>query len=394
MQQGLQQLLKSYLKETKEEIIQLRRVIHQNPEPSFKEYETADLLYSKLKAINGLAVSRPTPTSILAVLKGSQEGKTLAIRSDLDALKLEEQNDLPYKSRNPGYMHACGHDGHTAMLVGAAKILTRLKKSIKGEIRFIFQHAEEKHPGGARELTAWGILQGVDMIIAGHLWVPLETGTLGLKEGPLMAAPDNFKIIITGRGGHAAMPQETIDPILVSAQVITGLQCLVSRQVNPLQPLVLSVTGIEGGTAYNIIPEKVELKGTARTYDSSLRENVPVMMEKIIEGVCTTYGATYSFRYEKGYDPVINDKDMADKLSRSFREIIGVNSVRQVVPVMGGEDFSEYLKKVPGVLFFIGAGNQKKGISFPHHHPCFNIDEDSLEIGTEALVQAAFALLD
>lgn len=388
------QQIKSYLNETKEEIIRLRRVIHQNPEPSFEEYKTADLICTELNLIDGLTVSRPTATSVLAVLKGSRQGKTLAVRSDLDALRLEERNEIPYKSKNPGYMHACGHDGHAAMLVGAAKILSRFKDRIKGEIRFIFQHAEEKHPGGARELTALGILQGVDMIIAGHLWVTLETGTLGLKEGPVMAAPDNFDIIITGRGGHAGMPQDTIDPVLVSAQVITALQSLASRQVNPLQPLVLSVTGIEGRSAYNIIPEKVELKGTVRTLDSSLRENVPVMMEKIIEGICSAYGASYSFLYEKGYEPVINDKDMVAKLTRLFRETMGVNSVKEIAPVMVGEDFSEYLKKVPGVLIFIGAGNKEKGISYPHHHPYFNIDENALEIGTEALVQAAFTLLD
>ncbi len=387
-------LIQNYLAELKDETISLRRTIHQNPEPSFREHNTADLIYSNLNEILGITVSRPTPTSVLGVLKGSFPGKTLALRSDMDALNLSEKNDISYKSKNEGIMHACGHDGHIAMMVSAAKILAQFQDIIKGEIRFVFQHAEEQHPGGARDLVKQGILEDVDLILAGHLWVALETGKFGLTSGPLMAAPDNFSISIIGKGGHAAMPQEVVDPILISAYVITSLQSVVSRNTNPLKPIVLSVTCIQGGSANNIIPERVELKGTVRTFDPEMRQLIPNMMENIIKGICIAHGANYAFDYENGYDPVINDQDIIEKLRKVLGEALGENAIERLDPVMGGEDFSEYLKIVPGALFFIGAGNKEKEITNPHHHPCFNIDETALANGTEALVLSSLGLLD
>lgn len=394
MDSYLSQIIKDSIYEFKEELILLRRQIHRNPELSFEEYNTADLIYSKLMSNSNITVTRPTPTSVLGILKGKSSGKTIALRSDIDALNLTEKNDLYYKSARDGVMHACGHDGHVAMLLVTAKILSRLEDRINGEIRFIFQHAEEKHPGGARDLVAKGLLDGVDLIIAGHLWVALETGKLGLSPGPLMAAPDNFQITIIGKGGHAAIPQEVVDPILVSAQVISALQSIVSRKNNPLKPLVLSVTSIQGGSANNIIPESVDLKGTVRTFDPAVRKEVPDMMEKIINGICLAYGADYSFSYEQGYDPVINDPLIIGRLTEVLGSTLGQDSIVEVAPVMGGEDFSEYLKFIPGAMFFIGAGNREKGIINPHHHPCFNIDEDALLNGTEALVWSALGLLE
>ncbi len=394
MRNNLTNLIYSYTAELKDEMISLRRTIHQNPEPSFQEYNTANLIYSTLIDIPGIAVSRPTPTSVLGILKGNFPGKTLALRSDMDALNLFERNEISYKSKNEGVMHACGHDGHIAMLVSAAKILSRFQDTIKGDIRFIFQHAEEQHPGGARDLVRQGILDGVDLIIAAHLWVALETGKVGLTSGPLMAAPDNFNISIIGKGGHAAMPQEVVDPILISAHVITSLQSVVSRNTDPLKPVVMSVTFIQGGSANNIIPESVELRGTVRTFDPEIRKIIPNMMENIIKGVCMAHGAKYSFNYEKGYDPVINNDVIIRKLTEVFGNALGDCSIKRLDPVMGGEDFSEYLKVLPGALFFIGAGNKEQGITNPHHHPCFNIDETALVNGTEALVLSALGLLD
>lgn len=394
MEQGLTSFVKNFIDELRDELISLRRTIHQNPEVSFMEHNTANLVFNILNEIPGITVSRPTPTSVIGVLKGGLPGKTLALRSDMDALNLLEKNEISYKSINEGVMHACGHDGHIAMLVGAAKTLSRLQQQIKGEIHFVFQHAEEKHPGGARDLVAQKILVGVDMIIAGHLWVALETGKLGLSAGPLMAAPDNFTITIIGKGGHAAMPHQVVDPILISSHVITSLQSIVSRNSDPLKPLVLSVTYIQGGSANNIIPQSVELRGTVRTFDPEIRNIVPDMMEKIINGVCMAHGAKYCFDYERGYDPVINDGLLIQKLTDVLTEVIGADSIEKVNPVMGGEDFSEYLKVIPGAMLFIGAGNSEKGIINPHHHPCFNIDENALFNGTEALVWSALGLLD
>lgn len=376
------------------EVITLRRMIHQNPEISFEEYHTSDLVFNILKDIAGITVSRPTSTSVYAVLKGHRPGKTVAVRSDLDALELQEEADIPYKSLNPGVMHACGHDGHTAILVGVVKVLAALRAELQGEVHFIFQHAEEKHPGGAKDLVKAGLLQPVDMIISAHLWAALETGKIGLTAGPLMAAPDNFKIVIKGQGGHAAMPHEAIDPIVVSAHVIISLQTMLTRQVNATVPAVLSIASIQGGSAYNIIPETVELTGTVRTFDQGLRQNMPEMMEHIIKGVCSTFGADYTLTYGWGYAPVINDEKMVEAIYRRLAPVIGRERIEKPHPVMVGEDFSEYLKEVPGVMIFIGAGNKEMGIVYPHHHPCFNIDERALAIGMETLVLSVLGLLD
>lgn len=377
-----------------EEVINLRRKIHRNPELSFQEKQTSDLIFSILKEIPGLEVSRPTATSVLAVLKGERAGKVLALRCDMDALQLQEENPVSYQSQNQGIMHACGHDGHTAMLVGAAKILVKYRSLLQGEIRFIFQHAEEWHPGGARDLVRAGILTGVDMIVALHLWIPLQVGKIGLSAGPLMAAPDNFNITITGRGGHAAMPQEVIDPILISAQVINALQTIVSRVNNPLDPLVLSITSIHGGAAYNIIPEKVELKGTLRTFTPQKRRSIPALMEQMVQALCSAYGASYTFSYEPGYEPVINDEAAVKSLTAILEKTLGQETMEKVSPVMVGEDFSAYLQHIPGAMIFIGAGNREAGIVHPHHHPCFNIDEKALAIGLKVLVLAGLGLLD
>lgn len=376
------------------EVINLRRDFHQYPELSFEEYRTSKLISGILREIPGLTVSNPTTTSVLAVLKGDKEGKVLAIRSDIDALALQEENEIDYKSKHDGVMHACGHDGHAAMLIGAIKILAKFQSEIKGEIHFIFQHAEERHPGGARELVAQGVLKGVDMIITAHLWVALAVGKVGLAAGPLMAAPDNFDISIIGRGGHAAMPQEVIDPIAISAQVISSLQNIVSRKNNPFDPLVLSVTGIHGGSTYNIIPDRVNIKGTVRTFTPEMRDLIPTMMETTIKGICSAFGAKYLFNYELGYDPVINDEAVVAKISKALERGIGTSYIEKMNPVMGGEDFSAYLKQVPGALIFIGAGNIQQGILNPHHHSCFNIDETSLGVGMKVLVFSALGLLE
>lgn len=377
-----------------EEIVNLRRMIHQNPELSFAEKQTSALIYDNLKAVPDLEVSRPTATSVIAVLKGHREGKVLALRCDMDALNLQEENRIAYKSQNPGVMHACGHDGHTAMLVGAVKILVKYKSILQGEIRFIFQHAEEWHPGGARDLVGQGVLKGVDIILALHLWVPLEAGKIGLSSGPLMAAPDNFDIIISGQGGHAARPQEVIDPIVVGAQIINALQTIVSRRNDPLDPLVLSITSIHGGSAYNIIPEKVELKGTLRTFTPEKRKSIPAKMEQIIQGICLASGAAYTFDYQPGYEPVINDEGVVQALTDILEKTLGQDAIERVTPVMGGEDFSAYLQHIPGAMVFVGAGNREAGIIHPHHHPCFNIDENSLAVGVKVLVLAGLGLLN
>lgn len=385
--------IKQLVDEIKEEVIAWRRHLHANPELSFHEEKTAQFVYETLQSFGNLQLSRPTKTSVMARLIGDEPGKVVAIRADMDALPIQEENTFEFASKNPGVMHACGHDGHTAMLLGTAKILSRLRPQIKGEVRFLFQHAEELHPGGAEEMVQAGVMDGVDVVIGTHLWAPLETGKIGIVYGPMMASPDRFFIRIHGKGGHAALPHQTIDSIAIGAQVVTNLQHIVSRNTDPLEPLVVSVTQFIGGTTHNVIPGSVEIQGTVRSFDATLRQNVPKLMERIIKGITEAHGATYEFEYEYGYRPVINDEKVTRVIEETVREVFGEEAIDHIKPNMGGEDFSAFQQKAPGSFFYVGAGNKEKGIVYPHHHPRFTIDEDALEIGVRLFVHAAFKLL-
>ncbi|RDE36414.1 amidohydrolase [Parageobacillus thermoglucosidasius] len=385
--------IKRLVDEVKEEVIAWRRHLHANPELSFQEEKTAQFVYETLQSFGNLEISRPTKTSVMARLIGPQPGRVVAIRADMDALPIQEENTFAFASKNPGVMHACGHDGHTAMLLGAAKILSQLRDQIKGEIRFLFQHAEELHPGGAEEMVQAGVMDGVDVVIGTHLWSPLERGKIGIVYGPMMAAPDRFFIRIHGKGGHAALPHQTIDAIAVGAQVVTNLQYIVSRNVDPLEPLVVSVTQFVAGTTHNVIPGSVEIQGTVRSFDETLRKSVPKLMERIIKGITEAHGATYEFEFEYGYRPVINNNEVTRVIEETVREVFGEEAVDHIKPNMGGEDFSAFQQKAPGSFFYVGAGNKEKGIVYPHHHPRFTIDEDALEIGVRLFVHAAFKLL-
>ena len=370
-------------------VIEWRRYLHQNPELSFQEERTARFVADTLASFGGLEIGRPTATSVVARLIGSRPGRVLAIRADLDALPIEERNNHGFVSRNPGVMHACGHDGHTAMLLGAAKVLASRRDDIAGEVRFVFQHAEELNPGGAEELVSAGAMDGVDLVIGAHLWVPMPFGQIGVRAGALMASPDNFRITISGKGGHAAIPHETVDSIAVAAQVVTNLQHVVSRNVDPLAAAVVSVTQIAGGTTYNVIPGQVKLSGTVRTFDAALRARIPELMERIVSGITAAHGATYSFEYDTGYRPVVNDEAATDLLRRSVVRALGREALVDAIPTMGGEDFSAYQERVPGAFFFIGARDEERGIVNPHHHECFDIDERALDSGTRIFVAAA-----
>ncbi|UOE76182.1 M20 family metallopeptidase [Parageobacillus thermoglucosidasius] len=385
--------IKRLVDEVKEEVIAWRRHLHANPELSFQEEKTAQFVYETLQSFGNLEISRPTKTSVMARLIGPQPGRVVAIRADMDALPIQEENTFAFASKNPGVMHACGHDGHTAMLLGTAKILSQLRDQIKGEIRFLFQHAEELHPGGAEEMVQAGVMDGVDVVIGTHLWSPLERGKIGIVYGPMMAAPDRFFIRIHGKGGHAALPHQTIDAIAVGAQVVTNLQYIVSRNVDPLEPLVVSVTQFVAGTTHNVIPGSVEIQGTVRSFDETLRKSVPKLMERIIKGITEAHGATYEFEFEYGYRPVINNNEVTRVIEETVREVFGEEAVDHIKPNMGGEDFSAFQQKAPGSFFYVGAGNKEKGIVYPHHHPRFTIDEDVLEIGVRLFVHAAFKLL-
>ncbi|WP_429843728.1 M20 family metallopeptidase [Brevibacillus sp. FIR094] len=381
--------LNKAVEEIKDQVIAWRRYLHENPELSFHEEKTAQFVYETLLTFGNLEVSRPTKNSVMARLIGSEPGKVLAMRADMDALPITEENTFEFVSKNPGVMHACGHDGHTSMLLGTAKLLSGMKDQIKGEVRFFFQHAEEVYPGGAEEMVQAGVMDGVDMVIGTHLWSTMEFGTVGICPGPMMAAPDTFWITVHGKGGHAALPHETIDSIAIAAQVVTNLQHIVSRNADPLDNLVLSITQFVGGTTHNVIPGAVEICGTVRSFDKNLRESVPGLMERVIKGITEAHGAGYKFKYEFGYRPVINDAEVTRLMEEVVEESLGAEWVEHMRPTMGGEDFSAFQQKAPGCFFYVAAGNKEKGITYPHHHPRFTIDEDALEVGVKMFVNAA-----
>jgi amidohydrolase len=381
------------IEKLKPALIERRRYFHKFPELSFEEHETARAVYEILDKIGNFQLTRPTPTSVVARLQGREAGKVLVLRADMDALPVQEENDVEYASLNPGIMHACGHDGHIAMLLTTAEVLSAFREQIKGEVRFIFQHAEEKYPGGAEELIQAGVMDQADWVIGAHLWSSLRVGTVGLNYGPIMAAPDSFKITIKGRGGHAALPHQTNDPIVIGAQVVTNLQHVVSRNLDPLESAVVTVTQFHAGNADNVIPGSAEIRGTVRTLDEKIRQKIPPLMERIIKGITQAHGATYIFNYYLGYKVVVNSQEPTKIIADTVKELLGEAALVYIRPSMGGEDFSAYLQKTPGTFFFVGAGNREKGLSYPHHHPCFNIDEAGLSNGVRIFAHTALKLL-
>lgn len=376
-----------------DQVVAWRRHLHMHPEVAFQEVATSQFIADTLTAIPGVTVTRPTATSVLGVVRGNRPGPVLAVRADIDALPILEENAVSYRSRIDGAMHACGHDGHTAIVLGVATLLAGVRESLAGEVRFIFQHAEELAPGGAEELVQRGVMDGVDHVIGLHLWASLETGKIGIISGPAMAAPDQFQCQIIGKGGHAAIPQDCIDPIAIGAQIVTALQQVVSRGVDPLDPVVVSVTQFIAGNAFNVIPGTAYLAGTVRTFDPALRTSVPAQMERVIAGVTSAFGATYEFTYERGYRPVVNDVALAARLQQLVARTFAADTLVDLRPTMGGEDFSAYQQKAPGVFAFVGAGNVAEGIVYPHHHPRFQIDERALAIGLRYLTAASLDLL-
>jgi amidohydrolase len=319
----------------------------------------------------------------MARLIGNKPGKVLALRADMDALPITELNNCSYASQNAGIMHACGHDGHVASLLGVDYILSRHKDLICGEVRLLFQHAEELPPGGAQEMVDAGVLDGVDMILGIHLWSFMPYGKVGIVSGAMMAAPDIFNLKILGKGGHGGLPHQAIDTITIGAQVVTNLQQIVARQINPLEPVVLSVTKFISGTIHNILPHSADIAGTVRTFDDNTRRSIPELMERIIKGVTAAHGAEYIFNYIYGYNPVINNSEVANFIEDVVNEVLGKEWVDKIEPSMAGEDFSAFLAKVPGCFIFVGAGNKAKGIIYPHHHPQFDIDEDALAVSMQ-----------
>ncbi|MCL6606284.1 MAG: amidohydrolase [Paenibacillus sp.] len=372
------------------DMVKWRRHLHRHPELSYQEKETSAFVEDKLISF-GIEVIRSTAGyGVIGILKGPKEGKTVVLRADMDALPIKEENDCDYTSINDGVMHACGHDGHTAMLLGAAAYYSSRREELEGELRFLFQPAEEVCPGGALGMIAEGVLTGADAVYGLHLWTPLPIGTVASAPGPLMASADEFFIDIIGKGGHGGIPHRTIDSIVAGAALVTQLQSVVSRSVDPLQPAVLSVGTIQGGFAQNVVAEKCRITGTVRTFDEETRLLIRRRIEEMASAVATAYGAQAQVDYLMGYPPLVNDENECQRFFREAPVALG-ESVKVITmeKLMPAEDFAYYVKNIPGCFIFVGAGNPNKDAEYPHHHSRFNFDEDAMLHGVKLLIAMA-----
>ncbi|GAX39537.1 amidohydrolase [Tolypothrix sp. NIES-4075] len=373
------------------QLVEWRRRLHQQPELGFQEKLTAEFVSHKLQEWGIEHETGIAQTGIVATIKGGKidSGKVLAIRADMDALPIQELNEVPYKSQHDGVMHACGHDGHTAIALGTAYYLQQHRQNFGGTVKIIFQPAEEG-PGGAKPMIEAGVLKNpdVDAIIGLHLWNNLPLGTVGVRAGALMAAVECFKCTILGKGGHGAMPHQTIDSIVVAAQIVNALQTIVSRNVDPIDSAVVTVGELHAGTKLNIIPDTARMSGTIRYFKPDLKGFFQKRIEQIIAGVCQSHGASYDLEYWELYPPTINDAGMAEFVRSQAEQVI--ETPLGVVPecqTMGGEDMSYFLQAVPGCYFFLGSANPAKDLAYPHHHPRFDFDETALPMGVEIFVR-------
>lgn len=371
------------------DLVQWRRGFHQQPELAFTEKLTSEFVIQKLQAWGIPHQTGIAKTGVVAIIEGGNPGKVLGIRADMDALPIQEANEVPYRSQHDGIMHACGHDGHTAIALGTAYYLWQHRQEIAGTIKIIFQPAEEG-PGGAKPMIEEGVLKNPDVeaIIGLHLWNNLPLGTIGVKAGALMAAVELFQCHIQGKGGHGAMPHQTIDAVVLSAQIVNALQTIVARNVDPTDSAVVTVGELKAGSAMNVIADRAYLSGTVRYFNTALENYMGQRVEAIIAGICESHGASYDLNYWRMYPPVVNDARVAD-LVRSVAKNV-VETPTGVVPecqTMGSEDMSFFLEQVPGCYFFLGSANPELRLNYPHHHPRFDFDETALGMGVEMFVR-------
>ncbi len=379
----LKEKIKELAKNNAAEFIAIRHQLHAHPELSFKEFETSAFVQQKLQDW-GIPFEIKATTGVVGLIKGQQpDKKVIALRADMDALPITEENDVDYKSKNEGIMHACGHDVHTTCLLGAAKILNELKEEWEGTVKLIFQPGEEKNPGGASLLIKEGVLENPKPsgIFALHVHPGVEVGRLSFRGGMIMASADEIYITIRGRGGHAAAPQHTADTILIASQLVVSLQQIISRNNSPFNPSVLSITSFQGGNTTNVIPSEVKLMGTFRAMNEAWRFAAHELIKKQTIELVQALGATAEIKIDVGYPFVLNDEALNAAARKRGEEYVGAENVETTELRMGAEDFSFYSHQIPGCFFRIGAGNTAKGITSGVHTPTFNIDESAIEIG-------------
>lgn len=372
-----------------DEMVEIRRYLHQHPELSFHEEETAKYIASFYEKLEIPHETNVGGNGVIATLKGGKPGKTIALRADFDALPIQDQKNVPYKSTVSGVMHACGHDGHTATLLVLAKVMQTFQENLKGSIVFVHQHAEEITPGGANSIVQTGKLDHIDAVFGNHLWATTDFGKIETKPGVFMAGTDRFDITIKGQGGHGAYPHETKDAIVIAAELISKLQTIISRNIDPLQTAVITIGQVNAGSSFNVIAGEASIIGTVRYLNKDTQQAVKEKMEQIVYGVCHTNGAEVDYVYSEGYPPVDNHEAETELVFSASEQIDEIDQAVEVAPQMGGEDFAYYLEHKPGAFFFTGA--KKAGNEAPHHHPLFDIDERAMPIAAKMLIGAACA---
>ena len=380
-------------KKYKDYIIEKRRYFHMNPEPSFNEYNTSKVVQEELKKLE-IPFEIFAKTGIIATIKGKNPGKTVLLRADMDALEVCEKNNVSYKSQKEGLMHACGHDGHIAMLLGAAHVLNEIKNDISGEIKLFFQPAEEIAKGAKAVIEESKITDSIDAAFAIHLWQGIPVGKISLESGARMAAADLFSIKVKGKSGHGSMPHETIDAVVVASAIVMNLQHLVSRNTNPLDTLVVTVGKLTAGTRHNIIAGEALLEGTIRSFSDEVWKKVPEQIERVVKNTAAAYDAEAEIDLVRATPPLVNNQDISNILKISAEKLYGEEVVTKYEKTPGGEDFAYFTQAVPGALAFVGIRNDEKGINSPHHNETFDMDEEALEMGANLYAQFAIDFLN
>jgi amidohydrolase len=387
--------LKAEIDERVPDLVAMRRDLHEHPELAFEEVRTSNIVAQRLQALGLDVRTNVAKTGVVGLLRGGAgDAKTIAIRADMDALPIHEMTEVDYRSTVDGKMHACGHDGHTSILLTVADILSKRRAELPGNIKFIFQPAEEQI-GGARPMLQEGALEGVDNIIGLHLISTYPIGRVGVRAGTIFASADSFEMTVKGRGGHAASPEEAVDPIAISAYIITALQTLISRETASFSPAIVTIGSIHAGSAFNIIPEQAVLQGTMRAFSPEVRSHLLRRIEELAQGISTAMGGSCSFSWSDGCPPCYNDPTVTAVVHEAAIATVGEQAVddSEVVMTTGSDDMGIFLEAVPGCYFIVGANNADKGAKYPHHHPRFNVDEDALPIAVEVLTRSALDLL-
>lgn len=375
-------------------MVQTRRYLHKNPEISFREFDTTDYIVHELKKL-GITAERPLETGCVGIIEGKKSDRVIALRADIDALAMKEEGEhkKEFISERPGAAHCCGHDAHTANLLGTARILSEMQDEIEGKIILIFQPGEETLPGGGRLLSETGFLQeqGVQAIYGLHTNPNYKPGEIAVKPGPLMARPDEFEITLKGTGGHAATPHLTVDPIVMLGQVISQFQTIVSRSIDPTEQAVVTIGKVNAGTTFNVIPAQADMIGTVRTFSQENAYKIRDRMEAIVKGVTEAAGGSYEYKFKEGYPAVINDDSLTEKVLRTSKSLLGESSTIELKkPIMAGEDFAFYQQHFPGTFFFLGSGSEEAESEWSWHHPMYNVDETCFLTG--AALMASLAL--